>query len=695
MGTQRTQDVPWQTYVQVDDVVLKPFDSKVTTIDLDSTAPIQIASANPVTDADGTRQATLMFRSGTDATMHLPDGTAQQLGDLHVRATEYTVGANGDEAMPGELPPSSAYTYAVELSVDEAVQAKATDVTFSKPVVTYVDDFLHFPAGTIVPAAYYDETKQAWIPRDERRRAQDRRRTGRRRPGRRHRRRRARHRRVRSPSGESRSDELIQLGARYSVGQSLWRVAVQHFTPWDYNWPYGCRAGDCDPPRETPPAPPYCPECQAAGLDRRSLQPDPRRVGSRGRHAVRARLRERPVTGLQGGLHPPRPAYRRDDPVEPPARRPRHHDRRAPHLPELRSRGEPEVHVHVGRHRRVRARARREGRSRTYVSATSIPPSTYNPTSSSAASPSSAGARSAPTARGARSRCGRSGTGRSASSAPAPTPSAAGRSASITPTTRKRRSSTSATGLVGRRKPCARRSRPSQARAPSSGNGSTALGTGLGYVRGVTAAADGGFYIADADNNVIRRVTPSGGIQRVAGGGSPADGIGDGLQATQAQLLAPSDVAVADDGTLYISDTGNARIRRVTPNGVITTIAGGGDPAALGDGGAATSASLRAGARDRPCARRHRLRRRHGPRSRAPDHSGRPNLHGRGRRDAGRRRRRRRSRGECGARPSVRRGRRRAGRPLRRRRSSSPDSQGWRRRPDLDPRGKRRPRIGR
>ena len=125
------------------------------------------------------------------------------------------------------------------------------------------------------------------------------------------------------------------------------------------------------------------------------------------------------------------------------------------------------------------------------------------------------------------------------------------------------------------------------------GGGSRALGTSLGYVRGVTAAADGGFYIADADNNVIRRVMPGGAIQTVAGGGSPADGVGDGLQATQAQLLAPSDVAVADDGTLYISDTGNARIRRVTPNGVITTIAGGGDPAALGDGGPATSASLR------------------------------------------------------------------------------------------------------
>ena len=87
-------------------------------------------------------------------------------------------------------------------------------------------------------------------------------------------------------------------------------------------------------------------------------------------------------------------------------------------------------------------------------------------------------------------------------------------------------------------------------------------------------------------------MTPDGKIKTVAGGGSPADGVGDGLPATQAQLVSPSDVAVADDGTLYISDTGNARIRRVDTKGIITTVAGGGDPTALGDGGPATSASL-------------------------------------------------------------------------------------------------------
>ena len=55
--------------------------------------------------------------------MRMPDGSTQPLTDLHVRVTEYTVGALGDEAMPGELPAGSAYTYAADYTVDEAVEA--------------------------------------------------------------------------------------------------------------------------------------------------------------------------------------------------------------------------------------------------------------------------------------------------------------------------------------------------------------------------------------------------------------------------------------------------------------------------------------------------------------------------------------------------------------------------------------------
>jgi hypothetical protein len=72
--------------------------------------------------------------------------------DLSVRATEYTVGENGPAAMPGELPLNSAYTYAVELSIDEAMMAGAEVVEFSQPIPYYVDNFLGFPSGIEVPS---------------------------------------------------------------------------------------------------------------------------------------------------------------------------------------------------------------------------------------------------------------------------------------------------------------------------------------------------------------------------------------------------------------------------------------------------------------------------------------------------------------------------------------------------------------
>ena len=74
--------------------------------------------------------------------MVMPDGTIQTLSTLNVRATEYTVADNGPETMPGDLPPTSAYTYAVELSVDEAIAVGANTVNFDRPIPFYVDNFL-------------------------------------------------------------------------------------------------------------------------------------------------------------------------------------------------------------------------------------------------------------------------------------------------------------------------------------------------------------------------------------------------------------------------------------------------------------------------------------------------------------------------------------------------------------------------
>lgn len=161
LTAQRQVDVPWQDYVWLPDVVLIPVDAKVTAIDFSE--PIQVAQGSPVTDEDGTRQATLLCPEGTQAEMVMPDGSTQPLSTLSVRATEYTIGENGPKAMPAELPPTSGYTYCVEVTADEALAVGATHVRFDKPLYFYVEDFIGFPVGGAVPSGYYDRQKGQWI----------------------------------------------------------------------------------------------------------------------------------------------------------------------------------------------------------------------------------------------------------------------------------------------------------------------------------------------------------------------------------------------------------------------------------------------------------------------------------------------------------------------------------------------------
>lgn len=101
----------------------------------------------------------------------------------------------------------------------------------------------------------------------------------------------------------------------------------------------------------------------------------------------------------------------------------------------------------------------------------------------------------------------------------------------------------------------------------------------------------GNLYVADTGNHLVRRITRTGIISTIAGDGSLGFS-GDGGQATAASLSAPRGVAIDTAGNLYIADTGNQRIRRVSPTGIITTIAGTGQEGFRGDGGPATAARL-------------------------------------------------------------------------------------------------------
>ncbi|MBK7146862.1 MAG: hypothetical protein IPH76_17305 [Xanthomonadales bacterium] len=169
--------------------------------------------------------------------MTLSDGREVAMPVLNFRATEYTVGAGGPERMPGQLPPTSAYTYAVELSADQALAVGAKRVQFSQPVGLYVDNFLGFPVGQSVPAGWYDFRAGSWAPSDNGRVIKI---VG-----------------VENALAQIDIDgsglaataealtemgisgaERARLAQTYAVGAELWRTPLDHLTPWDCNWPY-------------------------------------------------------------------------------------------------------------------------------------------------------------------------------------------------------------------------------------------------------------------------------------------------------------------------------------------------------------------------------------------------------------------------------------------------------------------------
>lgn len=254
LPAQRTLDVPWQETVDIPDVFLLQSDTNQSIVELTNGPVMQVARGPVVSDADGTRSAMVLLPTNVLASIITYGGVTQPVDRLTTRFTEYTEGEIGAEAMPGDLPDSVAYTYCVELGSQEA-QAKVAgrDVVFNTNAFFYVDNFLGFPPGIAVPMGYYDNQSGAWVP---------------------------------SPDGvvinllgtndlglarvcantngtESDAAELAMLGftdderrtlARmYSpTTNSLWRVPIQHFSTYDCN--YGVVPEDGAEEPDVPPA---------------------------------------------------------------------------------------------------------------------------------------------------------------------------------------------------------------------------------------------------------------------------------------------------------------------------------------------------------------------------------------------------------------------------------------------------------
>ena len=128
-----------------------------------------------------------------------------------------------------------------------------------------------------------------------------------------------------------------------------------------------------------------------------------------------------------------------------------------------------------------------------------------------------------------------------------------------------------------------------------SGDGGPATQAAISLPRDVALDSDGSLYIADGANNRIRKVDSNGTITTVVGTGR-TEFSDDGDPAHKASLSMPYSIALDGEGNLYVVDTGNYRVRRIDAStGVITTVAGNGSYGFSGDGGPATDATLAVG----------------------------------------------------------------------------------------------------
>jgi RHS repeat-associated protein len=223
---QRTTIGSSNVWASLENVMLLPRDSKQTRIDLTSGEP-QVHQSTPVIDEFGERQATVVFNGITTATVVSADGSTRELDEFQFSATEFET----PESMPGELPRETAFTFANDLHVAGVYYSDS--VVFDSDVVMFVDNFLGFDVGEIVPIGTYDRLGNQWVASSNGVVVQ-----------------------LLDVDGDgvvdgldytgdstpddlngngNTEDEVIGL-AGYEAGDTLWWGSFNHFSAKDYNW---------------------------------------------------------------------------------------------------------------------------------------------------------------------------------------------------------------------------------------------------------------------------------------------------------------------------------------------------------------------------------------------------------------------------------------------------------------------------
>ena len=123
------------------------------------------------------------------------------------------------------------------------------------------------------------------------------------------------------------------------------------------------------------------------------------------------------------------------------------------------------------------------------------------------------------------------------------------------------------------------------------GDGGPAIEAKLETPQGIAVAADGSLFIADKHNDRVRKIDSTGTITTFAGSGERGP-LADNVPAIESPVLGPAGVAVDLQGNVYIAESGRHRVRKVDSSGIISTLAGTGESGFGGDGGAATAALL-------------------------------------------------------------------------------------------------------